>query len=596
MSNLKKTALPEIPIEQLKALVGHYETVSVRLARRNERGQLQTLGRYVMDPLKVCEADTWASQEADGDGFGGGTFCFDVYDTVSQAALVPRFEVQVAGPPTFKTKAPQGQSFGDALPSGGVMSQGFGFPGQYPMPPQAQLPVSVARQMPPWVQGLPVQQQIDYAQMVGLMQGPVTPPTGRYAAPVAQFTSDVVLREQVEESRSQLAAMQKQLEDLNKQREREAQQAREREAHLREERREAERRADAERVEQRFREMTEMIRQGQSAKPVLSPEAIGSIVTGAAGIFTSLMTANRDRDAIQAERQNKSQELQMNGIQTLMHATLAKGGGNQGLVDMMKIVIPAISPLALAWWESRSPRAQADLVATMAENNITTISLMAQLIQQFSEGQGDQPYWLPMVQEVINGVVDTAKQVAARSKEAGGAQPPVASMHAPAAPSHLQVSPELAQALEGKQGTYGYQVTAQIFGHAQFPVSFKTPPWAQILCAAHNQENVELVADFMAEHLLALGDEIPREIQMLWTFPERTLQAIFSTLPIAQANPDYTKRLIQTVVQKLADAEEDEGGDEGDDSGGEPVVTPSPKPSKSPAVDYAPTGKQTVNA
>ena len=90
-----------------------------------------------------------------------------------------------------------------------------------------------------------------------------------------------------------------------------------------------------------------------------------------------MITANRDATA-------KSLEVQQQGLQSLMQATLSQTNKTSDLEKMITTIGPLVMPLISENMKSRGPEAQAGLFQAMAENNLNSVAMMAQLIEAFA--------------------------------------------------------------------------------------------------------------------------------------------------------------------------------------------------------------------
>ena len=241
-------------------------------------------------------------------------------------------------------------------------------------------------------------------------------------------------------------------------------------------------------------------------------------------------------------------------------------GDNKPMMDTIKTLVPAIVPLFASMWESKSPKAQADLVATMAENQLTSISMMAELINAFGQGQSEPPFWLPMAQETLKGVVQAAEAMANKNKGAVG-QP----LH-----SH---GPSVEGAVQAQADQFTpEQITNFIFNDPRYPAWGRSEEWRQALILLHSKS--EEAAPYIANLLRTLDDEnrTPPEIEPVWENATEVLQQIISPMPIWQMDNAYAVRTINGIIDILTE--------EGDDT--QPHVAEAP-PEGAAVVEAPPT-------
>lgn len=551
-----------IPLPQIQEAREIYPSLPVKISRRNTRGHLAVIGTYDKSPTELADIDMWIKEM-----WGGGRFRVEPRnpeDPTQYATPIPPFEVEVDGPMKAPNYSPGGGG-GPSIAGNGMHEQsafapagspyGMGGPMMPPSMPHAHMPSQGnrvdPRSLPAFVRNMePIHQQA-YAQQMGL----VMPEQGAYTQPVMKFTPDQLMKEELDRAQGtlererrereierKLAA--KQLEDTR----REAEQR-----HVETQRRleQIERAGMEERMKERERAnerelaalRAEMVA-NQNRKPAFDPTLVGTVLTAIAPVITAVVTSGRDA-------QNRTMELQSKGVADLMQATLARSDKNP-LLDTLKTAVPLLAPFLKDWWDSKSPRAQADLVATMAENQLTSIGMMARLVNDFSANMGSDgapPWWLPVVQETMRGVTQAAEKLTQTSKAAVPqvvSAPPQAAQNAQPQQQQQQSNPFAA--------LNGAQIAQLIMSDARLPQGFKTREWLQILTSVHDRKAVPEVASVIALHIRALDDKLPEGLTGLWDTdrPQDVLLQLFAALPIAQIDPQYTAQLVEGILDALS--------------------------------------------
>jgi hypothetical protein len=172
----------EIPWEEIAEIASKYDTVVMRVQRRNGRGQLQTLGASInMESAKLPELEDWLQSFA-----GGGDYEIEIKDpNNSIQVLTPRFKAPIAGaarPPRYLGNAEDQYAvnpYGQPQPPAQPPQSGNGF----------HAPAG------PWAQNLHPQQRVHYQGRVG----------GGRPAPGATIASDQAVLAQHAEYKAETA-------------------------------------------------------------------------------------------------------------------------------------------------------------------------------------------------------------------------------------------------------------------------------------------------------------------------------------------------------------------------------------------------------
>lgn len=567
----KSPTFQGVPLQQIQESMDKYTSIPIKVYRRNARGHLSVIGQWEKTPTELADVDMWLK-----DMWGGGRFRIEPRDPdnpTQYATPIPPFELEVEGPmkvanlgagggggggtygdgPSFSAPMPIGMPPGmPGMSMPGAMMAGMGGMGGG-RPDQ--------RYLPPFVRAMEPQHQVAYAQQMGIPLVSEIPGGGGYTQPVMKFTPDALMKDEVEranttiererrEREAERRAAEIKLEALRKESDARHQETMKRLEQLDRERNE-ERARDRDRMQ--AAEMASLraeIQQGQNRRPAIDPAIVASL----APVLTALLTSGR-------ESQTRAAELQAKGVSDLMQATLARSDKNP-LMDMVKTLGPLLVPLAPVlkdWWDSKSPRAQADLVATMAENQLTSIGMMARLVNDFSASAGgpgaEPPWWMPMVQETMRGITSAAEKMSAGTK-AAVAGPQTQLVVAPPA-SAQNAQPGANGGFNPLNGMSGQQIAQLIFSDPRLPQDFKTREWLRILTELHDKRPVDGVAQLVSDHIRHLDDKLPEALKGLWESdtPDQILASMFSMLPIAQMDPAYTQQFLQLVLDKLTTEE-----------------------------------------
>lgn len=508
----------DIPLEAIMALADSVSEVEVRLQRRNERGEILRIpGGIRMHPKDISILEDKIAQL-----HGGGKFRVEIRNPQMIAQLlVPVFNLLIPGMPI----AP-----GDSNMRGS-----------------------------------------EYAQVSGITVNG----GGGFERPVARHASDEIAMGQVAELRQELKQLRVQAEQATREADRRTLEAQK----LVEDER---RRSDEARHRSEMDALKAMIQSNQQqAKPAMSMTELLTGIAAVAGtvvpVITAMITAGKDKEAAAVAASAKITEMQMTQMNGLMQAMMLQNANKTDPVDAIvakfEKLLPVIMPLVLEFKKQNSPEAQAKMISAMAENQLSMLSMAAQFVNEMGSKDGEQPWWLPMIQETLKGVVDMAAAFAESKKPAG--MPEVRQFNgvprpreveggAPAGVDLSKVAPEV--------------IVNYIMGSAEVPADFKTKEWHDILLAMHKQEPVEELAVTIAEHLQTLAEKnkLPEILSNVGTEPEAALSRLVDVLPITQVNPAYASALKAAVLDALTSDDDEEEDAEDEDA---------PKPNFSKVVE-----------
>lgn len=570
----------ELPIEAIHEAIeqNYYENgVELRVHYKNDRGTPIQLGKTLvaLDAL-ASDLEEWLRSN-----FGGGCFRVDARDplTGKRALPIPVFEVSIHAPRRLMsngTVLPLGQT-APAIGMQGSPAMTSGFQGPWVAAPAGGtmgtplMPGNVQtsqQQQPPWMQAA--------------MQGYGPPQTpGVHHVPVMSMPPDQIAMAELQKAQTALererAARVRDTNEFTKKLEAITQELNDR--RLKEEDRA--RQSDALQMREQMRRLEENFRlsmeQERNKRPAVDLTGLASIVAAVVPVVTAMISTRGD----QASR---SLEMQAQGVNNLMKATLERGDSKwvEKAIAALPLIIPVLGPLFKTWAEQKSPAAQADLVATLSENHLTALSMMAKLMNEMVTSSGpDLPPWVGVFQQMVGTVVQSVDSMVRSNKNSVGLQ--TQSRHLPSgAPQPVQqpaqqqqpaqpgMTPaQAAMGMAGAQSSFeqpqvqfspaptGAQIAQLAMMSPEVPADFKTPQFLKLVEDLHNQVDVDTVATFFANHLRELEDNVPEALRAIWQTdqPEQLLQSVFMNLPIWQWNEPYTVAFIKKTVDILTTPE-----------------------------------------
>lgn len=517
-----------IPYEAINEAKKSYENVKVRVARRNDKGQLGTVyGSIVRTLDELFEIDAWLANMA-----GGGEYRIEARDPNNPATwVVPPFKVKVEGAPHKPKFLGSPTGFAPDQSTGG--GPGMFDPNNQPPPP-------------PWLAGMhPAMQQYygGYDRYT-----PPRMPRSSQLAPGATMASDQVAMRELSETKAALAETRAELKAFVDKHDTETQRLRDQLADERERAREARHQAEMKLMMERI-EMAEKARQAPAAEPQQS--AIERFAW-LAPVLVAWLESNGNKDA-------KAIEMQQNGMKTLLEASLQQSNRADPGMEMMKSVV---MPMMLKQMEAKSPKALAELYNATTENNLNSVAMMAQLIEAFAANQENEPWWLPMVKETMNGAMGITEHIMNSQRPEPprmqpGAPPPQQMAAPPQAPQEAVYKTETAQppapAPQATEDQSRPQNVQEALMLGMLPPDFQTKPWKRIVLALHKDTNLERVVNTVTQHLehLIEFDDLPQLLADLVDYPEEALQRVLQPMPAFQQRRDFVEAVYSNVLLAL---------------------------------------------
>lgn len=546
----------DIPLTLIEEAAKAYEEVSVRVTRRNDRGQLATVYNNVLfKTVKLAEIDAWLQGMA-----GGGRFRIECRDPKNKThyALTP-FHVNVEGPPRppryLGTPTDMTPTYADE-----TYNAAPGYPeavqdGNEETPPMSN-----------WLHGMHPSQRAGYM------------PRER-PAPGATVASDQLALKQYQEHKAETARLIAKLESAV---ERQTEENRRLMDQLNQERERAR--------EERHKVELEMLREQMKLLGERKPEApkenellkVAAALAPFAPVLSAMVTS-REASA------SKGLEVQQAGLSTLMQATLQQANKPDPVSTMLTTLGPVVIPLFKEMLDAKSPKAQAELFNSMVENNLNTVAMMAQLIEAFGNQGGDEPWWMAPIKEALGGVVGMTEaymqgkgglpgqQTPSLSgvPQAAFANPPAKAVAAQTASTYTtqdapsveapEVEAELVPSSNGNgQSAAASKMEAELnptFKQkmllGMLPTEFQTPEWRAIVIGLLNQSDPEQIASLIASHIEHQIDFglVPVLLAGVDDDPVTVLTRLLSALPIYRENKEYVDTVIYHVATLLIDDE-----------------------------------------
>jgi len=352
---------------------------------------------------------------------------------------------------------------------------------------------------------------------------------------------EAMLAERLKESAAATARLEKELKETQ------AETVRERE------KREEERRQHEKEIHrQEMDALRQQIAGGNGHKPTFDFGEIAKLVAAGVPVLTALITSRSGREEAVLKLQQDNSRAQLDGIKELVRAQFDRTGGVDKTIESLVKVVPLFVPVLKIWLEERSPTKTAELVSALAENNLTTLNMVGQFMNNFAEEQ-PQSMWAQLAKQAIQGVQEIASQMTVDARKRPALQQP---QQRPVVTQIPQTPQEWADAIVGSPNT---------------PQEFKTPKWHELWRMIHDPNvPAQQVTDELGTHLDELqGTPAMPEVFRTLHSDEETLPSVFlgqllSQLPLSQNDPARVKALCEAIDVSFTA------------TGAEPIVTPPP--------------------
>lgn len=539
MSTTPKVAtVMGLPDDALKEAATRYERVAIRVLRRNPKGQLASLfqGEKALGDLWTLES--WLSGWT-----GGGEYRVEVRDPEHPGGdyVVPPFTLLIEGrqrPAAFAGSANEPQAFAPFAPDpyhGAVAlpqpSFGGGLPPEHPHS-------NHAPPLQPWALGLPPDERGDFERHRMFRYPPQRLPPG------ATMASDELALKELAAAQATNAKLQAQLEHaLAKLDDAKA------------DAREATHRADVAALTAKLEAMASAPR--EAPKPAgpfgLDPQTAVALVTGLAPVFIALVHGR----ASSAESATK---MQFEATTSLMNATLSQANRESSLEKLLPVLAPLALPLIQNMLSHKDPEKQAALYEAMANNNLNSISMMAQLVEgmaQMTSG-GEEKWWVGVLRETLGGVVQMTEKYMTTGGGLPGQAPtpqlPQPTGHMTSAPMYRRDTPPapVATTATTPQREVPKEVSALF---AFLPPEYRTPEWTYVLQTLHYEPPVlaSEAAEVLAAQIetLAEAHALPAAFDGFFTQPGPVLESILERLPVSVRRPAWATEVLVLTLRHL---------------------------------------------
>ncbi len=249
------------------------------------------------------------------------------------------------------------------------------------------------------------------------------------------------------------------------------------------------------------------------AKPAIDWVALAPVIGALVPLFTTMINAGKERTNAQVQSQ---QEL-------LKQLLVNKPEGFN--LEKLVALAPVVTPLVKAFLEERSPSKTAEVLATMADQNMAQLSLVSQMLTPVLEQSNDPT--AEFIMRAISGIQDVAMKVVASTKA------PIKQLaNQPAQQLNATNTTASAPAPDPAVEDIIQQIVA-----SQLPPAYKTAEWLDIYRDLFNGVPADTVAKTIADHLndLHAANTLPPEMRPVFEStdkPSTTLiQLLRSLLP-----------------------------------------------------------------
>ncbi len=320
------------------------------------------------------------------------------------------------------------------------------------------------------------------------------------------------------------------------------------------------------------------------AKPTLDGTAIVGLVTAAGTILTAILSSGAERQRVAVERQAQAEErrraAEQQQFQLILGLMKKDDKGNNGAVDILKVLAPVLAPLLPKLLEGRDPTKAAELLSSMAENQMSMLSMVATSMQSMM-GEPENPM-IAMLRDTVGGVIAAASKASeiAQSQnpanrptpgipanrpmaaQATQPQPEPATEVVAAAPTNTQPATVATPPKNGRPLT-APQYAAMLMQHPEWPDDMKHPEWKSILIEMHGTAPAESTGVAVAHKLQAMFQRGVLREDIAAVFTDNSdqprsvfLRHIFDTFPVAQDNPERYAGILRGIDGEISEEEE----------------------------------------
>ena len=475
--------LPDVPYDLITEAAKTHQSVLCKVRRTTPRGQWATVCPTITKPtLDLLTIEDWLRDLA-----GGGAYQIATFNPSNPSErVVQPFMANVEGPPRTANihGAPAGAPVSPPTFQGGAEMRDFD---------------RYHRDPPAWER----------------------PPDAVASEHARERT--VELRARETRWNAERDRLEQKLEDLQRQ--------------LSEERRQSEQRMSQEAIRNLESRIADMGNRRQN----FDMNGVAAVIAATVPLFTGLLSTGRDRASSASDAQFRLQEMHQQGINSLLSAITAHNANRPdmgAMLDRVVALIPAVAPIARAWFEERSPARTADLITNMSTANLETLGMLANFMQEALPDNSENP-WVQVVQRGIGSLTEMME----RATQA--MSPP--QRHAGAFSADAGGEDEPQQQPTSRGPTTPEEITQMIMQSPQLHPALKAAGWRKIFLALHKQAHPGQVAEEIADalDLLARDGKLPPFLADVFAVerPSRYLAALLYQLPIAQ-NPLYVSAVL----------------------------------------------------
>lgn len=540
--------LKEVPTEALGALAAEHTHVVVDVKRRNNRGQLASLGftGVMMTPAEVANIASWIEPRA-----GGGVYAVTVASVKNTLQrLLPTFEVVLEGAPRAPMSLHQPAFASAPNPYGGLPAPHYDINATIPgaMSP-ADIPLipglnDMPRPQMDWMQGLHPQERAMYEARIAQQQR-MHPSV--QLPPGASLASDQLAMDQLRRAEARSAELDARLAAQMQRQE-------ERERALSEQLREQSERSREELHKVQLDMMQKQIAMAAAAKdetPKVTIADYAPLLAAAAPLIAAMITSSR-------EAASEAAKVQQAGMQQIM--ALMAEQSKRPVADPLDAVTK-LAPLFQA--TQKDPAANAAILETMGNLQLQNMGMMAQMIETMGGGHSDSPpVWLPVVQQIAGGLIQMSQAMAADSSRQimQAAAPPPQMVRQMPSPQQPQPQPQPQPRPPQRSNDVPYQTVDKPLKITPamldlLPEAFRTPEWKGIIIGLHDMRDPAEIGTMLARHIGHLNEftMLPPVLTDFHVDPPNALRRLVSPLPIFTSNRPYVEQVVNATVQALFD-------------------------------------------
>ena len=316
------------------------------------------------------------------------------------------------------------------------------------------------------------------------------------------------------------------------------------------------------------------------AKPSMSPAELIAAFAPFVPVLVTMISSGK-------EAQTKSLEMQQQGFQALMTATMDAAKKPQP--NPMEIITQILPLLEM---NKKDPIAQVKMFEAQNNAQLQNMAMMTQLLETMANmNAGEQdPMWVRVI-EMVGAQIKTISQAGIMDQVAGqrpalpsGAQRVAPQVPLAARPNPMQTIDNAAPVNLAGTSTPA-AVVPEVLPHeilppgvvAMLPLEFQTREWQLIIRALHTEADPEAVGVMIAKHVnhLADFDMLPGTLVGFTDNAEVAFQSLLAPLPIS-ANKPYCEAVVNATLEAcvelgllavVGEEGEDEGTEEEEEAG-----------------------------